>query len=558
MGVIVERLLERRGLSGAEREAFLDPSLKRLAPASALPCVSVAVDAILPFVRSGQRIVVFADYDCDGVCASAILVKTIRRLGGNVDAFMPSRFDEGYGMTPPSVERMLAENPDVALVITVDCGVTSAAEVRSIRERGIVVIVTDHHLPSGALPDCDAIIDPKIPAQNAAAFGIGATDLCGAGVAFFLASALVQRATELGLYTGGKFAAPLLVLAGLATVVDMVPLLGQNRVLAANSLRTFRCAPIGLRELLLRAQRYPVDLSSRDYGFLIGPRINAAGRMASAMDSYRLLMTEDREEARNLAQQVDVRNSERRSVEDGMAKLALEQVDLASPEAAVVVDSVYSDEPGRWHSGVCGIVASRLMEKCGVPVAVAVEGHGSVRAPEGYDVHAALESCADLLDRFGGHKAAGGFGVKKGCFAEFKAAFVAACAKQGVAIGGGVAFREPELWVESGDLTMGLIEELKALEPFGEGNPTPVFGLRDVSFADINVMGRGGEHASFRFSDGRIPRATWWGHGAKAEELRAHSAGRFDITFTVESSEWGGDEPHPELRMENLRKAIPS
>ena len=559
MNGIVERLLEGRGLSGAELEAFLDPSLKRLAPSSGLPCVSAAADVMLPFVRSGRRIVVFADYDCDGVCASAILVKTIRRLGGNADAFIPSRFNEGYGMTPASVERMLAECPDAALVVTVDCGITSAAEVRSLRERGIAVVVTDHHLPPGALilPECDALIDPKIPAQNAAASAIGAADLCGAGVAFFLASALVQRAVELGFYDGGKFAAPLLVLAGLATVVDMVPLLGQNRILAANSLRTFKCAPIGLRELLLRAQRHPVDLSSYDYGFMLGPRINAPGRVASALEAYRLIMTEDREEARNLAQQVDVRNSERKSVEDGMAALALEQVDMAAIGAAAVVNSEESAEPEKWHVGVCGIVASRIMEKCGVPVAVVADGHGSVRAPGGYDVHAALSACADLLERFGGHKAAGGFSVKEGRFAEFREAFVAACAAQGAAIGGAVVFREPEMWVEPGDLTMELAEGLKLMEPFGEGNPRPVFGLRGVAFANVNVMGKDGGHAAFRFADGRIPRATWWGHGAQAEELRAHSLGRFDVTFTLEISEWGGDAPHPELRLCALRKTSP-
>ena len=556
MNGIVEKLLEKRGLSGAELDEFLDPSLKRLARASALPGVPEAVEAILPFVQSGRKIVVFGDYDCDGVCASAILVKVIRKLGGAAEAFLPNRFSEGYGITSPSVERMLAEHPDVALVVTVDCGITSAAEVHMLKDRGIAVVVTDHHLPPATLPECDALVDPKVSSQKAASAEIGAADLCGAGVAFFLASALVQGAAERGMYGGEKFAAPLLVLAGLATVVDMVPLLGQNRILAASSLRTFKCAPIGLKELLLRAQRRPVNLTSYDYGFMLGPRINAAGRVASAMEAYRLLMTEDREEARNCAQQVDVRNAERKSVEERMTTLALAQVGDAA-QAAVVVSSAESAEPEIWHPGVCGIVASRIMEKCGVPVAVAVDGHGSARAPEGYDVHAALSACEGCLERFGGHKAAGGFTVKEGLFAEFRAAFAAACAEQGAAFDGAVAFREPEMWVEPGDLTMELVDGLRAMEPFGEGNPRPVFGLRGVTFANVNVMGKSGEHASFKFADGRIPRATWWGHGAQADELRAHSARRFDATFTIDVSEFGGDAPHPELRLCALRKAVP-
>ena len=550
MNGIVEKLLEKRGLSGAELEEFLDPSLKRLANAPELPGVREAVEAILPFVCAKRRIVVFGDYDCDGVCASAILVKALRKIGGNAEAFLPNRFSEGYGITPPSVERMLAEHPDAALVVTVDCGITSAEEVRTLKDRGIAVVVTDHHLPPDALPECDALIDPKIPAQHGAALGIGAAELCGAGVAFFLAGALVRRATERGIYSGGKFAAPLLVLAGLATVVDMVPLLGQNRILAANSLRTFKCAPVGLRELLLRAQRRPVDMTSRDYGFLLGPRINAAGRMASALDAYRLLMTEDREEARHLAHGVDARNAERRSVEDKMTELALEQVGDAA-QAAVVVSSGESCMPEKWHSGVCGIVASRLVEKCGVPVAVTVEGRGSVRAPEGYDVHAALEACADVLERFGGHKAAGGFGVKEGMLAEFRTAFAAACAKQAEASGAVAkgAFREPDMWIDTDDLTMDLYGELKRLEPFGEGNPEPVFGLRGVAFADIRLLGDSGRHLALSFSDRRIPRATWWGHGEMADGLRAHASDLFDISFTLDASDWGGEATHLELRL---------
>ena len=544
---IVEKLLAKRGLSGTDLESFLDPSLKHIARAAELPGVSAAAEAILPFIRERRPIVVFGDYDCDGVCASAILVKTLRRLGACAEAFLPNRFTEGYGMTPQSVARLLDEHPDVALAVTVDCGITSEAEIRVLKDRGVAVVVTDHHLPPETLPMCDALVDPKIPAQRSSAEAIGALDLCGAGIAFFLASALVSRATAAGLYGGEKFGAPLLVLAGLATVVDIVPLLGQNRILAANALRAFRSAPVGLQELLLRAQRRPVELTSRDFGFLLGPRINAAGRMASAEEAYDLLMAEDREEARCLAQRVDAHNAERKTVENRMTEQALAQISEESP-AAIMVGG---DATMGWHTGVCGIVASRLQERYGVPTAVAVDGRGSVRAPEGYDVHAALTACSDFLERFGGHAAAGGFTVKEGRFAAFREAFTAVFAAQraeGRATSSS-GLREPELWVTPDDLTLDLHAALAVMEPFGEGNPEPILGLRGVTFSDIRLMGENGRHAAFAFADRRIPRATWWGHGEMAEQLRARSMERFDIIFTLDVSDWNGEEPHLELRL---------
>lgn len=550
---IVETILEKRGIAGKDIESFLDPSLKRLAAAPDVPGLGEAAGCIMPFVRDGRRIVVFGDYDCDGVCASAILAMTLRRLGADAAVFVPDRFAEGYGMTPASVSRMLSENPGVALVVTVDCGITSSAEVGMLKERGISVVVTDHHMPPAGLPCCDAIVDPKIPAQKERAEALGVRDLCGAGIAFFLANVLAARAAEEGLHDGTKFGGPLLVLAGLATVVDIVPLVGQNRILVANALKAFRSAPVGLSELLLRAARRPVELTSRDFGFLLGPRINAAGRMASAREALDLIMETDREKARELAFLVDTRNSERKAVENRMAEEALARIAEEAPPAVVVNGAGGRDS--NWHSGVCGIVASRILERYGVPVAVAVDGHGSVRAPEGYDVHAALSACAHLLERFGGHTAAGGFTAKEGMFEEFRDAFRNACAAQranGAAAGREGEIREPEMWVSPGDLTMGLAGEISKMAPFGEGNPEPVFGLRGVVFSDVRLMGDKGRHAAFSFSDRRIPRATWWNRGSDAERIRSKSSSRFDVTFTLDVSDWGGEEPHVELRIREI------
>lgn len=557
MGWILDALLAKRGLTGSLLEEYFDPSLRRLARFDRLPGIVEAADAVLPFVRDHRTIVVFGDYDCDGVCATAILAKTLMRLGANVRVFFPNRFGEGYGLTAASIGRMLDEIPDVALLITVDCGVTSVDEVRSLKERGISVIVTDHHLPPETLPECDALVDMKVCMDCAEVDELGARDICGAGVAFFLANALVSRAAELGIYSGEKFGAPLLVLAGLATVVDIVPLRGQNRILAANALRLFRSAPIGLRELLSRSQRRTAPVTSHDFGFQLGPRINAAGRMATAIDACRLLMEDDRERARNLAQQVDAHNVERKTTENKMLAAVAEQL----PEGdlpAVVVGCGNGDSIPGWHTGVAGNVASRIVERYGVPAAVVVGGVGSARAPDGYNVHKALSDCARFLVRFGGHVAAGGFTVKVGVFDQFKEAFAAACAAQSESLGAAPKrseLREPDLWVSPSDLTLGLYDDVQSMAPFGVGNPCPEFGLRGILIPEMNIMGENGKHASFKFADRRIPRAVWWGHGESVEILRKKSSERFDITFTVDVSAWNGEEPHLELRITSIASA---
>jgi len=502
-----------------------------------------AVEIVLPYVSDGRKIVVFGDYDCDGVCASAILVMALRRLGAQVEAFIPDRFGEGYGMTAASLERLLREHPDTALVITVDNGVNAVDEVPLLKARGIAVVVTDHHLPGPELPAADAVLDPRVASVP------GCEALCGAGVAFFLASALARAAAERGLYDGGKFGAPLLVLAGLATVTDLMPLVAQNRILVAQSLAAFRaCAPVGLRELLDHASRRANDLVSRDYGFVLGPRINAAGRMTSAREAYELIMETDREAARLKAVGVDARNGERKTREKQMYDEARAQIASFDGLSAVVV----ADTPARpWHSGVAGIVAARLMEDARVPVAVVVGTRGSARAPEGYNVRDALGAATAVLTRFGGHAAAGGFNVEEGKLDDFRTLFAAACADQRAQLGEAADRRlVAHAWVEPADLTRELYDDMKKLEPFGEGNPEPVFGLRNVSFANIRPIGTDGRHVCFSFTNRAIPRAVWWGRGGEAEQLRARAAARFDVTFTLVLSDYGyADEPHLELRL---------
>ena len=553
---ILARLLASRGVTEEGREAFLDPSLTRLARSDDLPGMTEAVQVILPFLHTKRKIVVFGDYDADGVCASAILVTALRRLGGNAEAFIPHRFGEGYGMTAASLERLWCEHADAALVVTVDNGISSPDEVAKLKVKGIRVVVTDHHLPGENLPKADALVNPRVQSCP------GSADLCGAGIAFFLASALAQAATEKGLYKGPKFSGPLLVLAGLATVADLVPLKEQNRILVAQSLAYFnRCAPCGLRELRDKAARSAAALTARDYGFLLAPRINAAGRMKTADVAFDLLVCtdEDREGARQLASRIDGFNGERRGFEQTMFQEACAQIDKAGEEdlqAVVAWDAgcvTGATKGQRWHLGVAGIVASRLLEHYHVPAAVAVGETGSVRAPDGYNVHDALAAASEHLVRFGGHAAAGGFTVKPGAFEAFRAAFTTACAKQRKEHALDADARDFDGWLEPGDLTPGLYADLRRLEPFGEGNPEPVFGLRGVTLREVRVMGVEGRHLSLAFVNRDVPRAIWWGHGERAEELRKHAARPYDVFFTLTTSSFDSALPHLELRVVDLR-----
>ena len=553
---ILARLLASRGVTEEGREAFLDPSLTRLARSDDLPGMTEAVQVILPFLHTKRKIVVFGDYDADGVCASAILVTALRRLGGNAEAFIPHRFGEGYGMTAASLERLWCEHADAALVVTVDNGISSPDEVAKLKVKGIRVVVTDHHLPGENLPKADALVNPRVQSCP------GSADLCGAGIAFFLASALAQAATEKGLYTGPKFSGPLLVLAGLATVADLVPLKEQNRILVAQSLAYFnRCAPCGLRELRDKAARSAAALTARDYGFLLAPRINAAGRMKTADVAFDLLVCtdEDREGARQLASRIDGFNGERRGFEQTMFQEACAQIDKAGEEdlqAVVAWDAgcvTGATKGQRWHLGVAGIVASRLLEHYHVPAAVAVGETGSVRAPDGYNVHDALAAASEHLVRFGGHAAAGGFTVKPGAFEAFRAAFTTACAKQRKEHALDADARDFDGWLEPGDLTPGLYADLRRLEPFGEGNPEPVFGLRGVTLREVRVMGVEGRHLSLAFVNRDVPRAIWWGYGERAEDLRKHAARPYDVFFTLTTSSFDSALPHLELRVVDLR-----
>ena len=540
---IIRRILERRGIGADQLEDYLHPSLSCLAKPEELPGVCEAADVILAAVSGGKKVVVFGDYDCDGVCATAIMMRTLETLRASAEAFIPNRLDEGYGMSEKSVARLLRENPDMGLLVTVDNGINSVDQVAELKSRGLSVVITDHHLPGDELPKADAIVDPVVSAPERL------SRLCGAGIAFLLANRVISEARRRGLYAGSSVGGPMLVLAGLATVTDVMPLLGQNRILVAEALRKFMsCAPMGLRELYSRAARAGnKELTSKDFGFMLGPRINAAGRMASGLQALELVHSEDREITRELARIVDEYNLQRKTIEQAMSEEALAKV-VPGAEAQVI------DLP-TGHQGIAGIVAARVMEKLGnvVPVCVIAGGHGSARSPEGLNIRDAFVACADVLEKFGGHAAAGGFSVKDGRIDEFREKLCAYCRRiRGEDLSTQVqkTWRERvDAWVQPDELTMELAEDAAQMAPFGEGNPEVVFGMKGVRFQDVKPIGQEGRHLSLSIGPTRV-KAVWWNRGDLIEPLRTAGGAEHDVSFTLAISDYG--ERHLEMRLVSI------
>lgn len=544
-GALFSRLLALRGISPPDVADYLAPNIRQLATPSELPGAEAAAEKILEHLDGGG-ICVFGDYDCDGVSATAIMFAAINAIRpGAVSHFIPDRMTEGYGMGEKSVMRMLDENPGVRLVVTVDNGINSLEYVRMLKSRGIETIVTDHHLAGEDVDELRAeaagFVNPKVSAPG----HLG--DLCGAGVAFMVANALVSKARSRGIYSGPPVGAPLLIMAGLATVTDIMPLKAQNRILVAEALRRFRqSAPIGLKELFDRSSKVAAPMTSRDFGFILGPRINAAGRMASGEEALALMLARDREEARMLAMNVDVHNIERKDIESRMTLRAMEQTDPEAPAQVV-------DLPDG-HRGVAGIVASRILEKYPRgPVAVVVGTHGSCRAPVGFNVREILQNAAAALVHFGGHAQAGGFSVREGMIGEFRRLFTEGAVAQAARLSAEAVSPE-DIWydadVSADDLTLELAEDIRRLEPFGEGNEEPLFRICGVRVSTARTLGVDGRHLMLELGGGNIPRAVWWGRGNLAEQIRRESARPVDLLCKLELSEYGSR--HVELRLVDM------
>jgi single-stranded-DNA-specific exonuclease len=513
-------ILTRRGLGDAEAARRFLAAEEVHAP-ELLAGMGEACAAILRHVEAGARVVVFGDYDVDGVCATAILIRALRAVGAEPAWRLPSR-EEGYGLSEAAVRELAGQG--AGLIVTVDCGVTAVAEVALARELGVDVVVSDHHRPGAALPDC--------PIVHPALGGYPFEHLCGAAVALKLSEALRRAA-------GVDPAAAVedLDLAGLATLCDMVPLVGENRRIArAGMTELARTRKQGLRALMEVAQLDPADVDERAAGFRLGPRINAAGRLKRADAALELLLTEDRARADDVARELDGLNHDRREAEQ---RIVGEAERLCQPQLAAAAIVVAGEG---WHPGVVGIVASRLVERHRRPcVAIALDGatgRGSGRSIEPYDLHAGLGAASGQLLRHGGHRMAAGLEIAADRVDAFRAA-LAAHAGAALAPADLVPVQEVHAVVPVGALTLDLAEELDRLAPFGAGNPAPVLLVPAARVEHVTAMGEQRDHARFTLAGGSA-RARGVAFRTAQRELADAGAADHDVAVALERNHWNG------------------
>lgn len=519
-------LLVQRGQSEeAAARSFLRPSVTELSDPARLSGMADAVEAVASTVRAGGTILVHGDYDVDGQCATALLTRALREAGAHVVGFVPHRLRDGYDFGPAGLAA--AQRIGASLVVTCDCGITAVETVRSARAAGIGVVVTDHHLPGPELPPALAVVDPQRADDTS-----GAGALCGTGLAFKLVQALVPA-----LRLPPNLPYHLLDLVALATVADVVPLTGENRILVRHGLRLLAASRWpGLRALVEAAGLAGRELRAGHMGYVLGPRLNAAGRIGDAADGLRLLLSDDPDEALALARRLEALNVERQALDHRMLEEALSQIEQAfDPErdASLVLAG------DGWHPGVVGIVASRVVERYGRPAfLIAFDGDvgkGSGRSISRFDLHAALQDCGHLLERFGGHQMAAGLTIRRDSLGAFRERF-AHIARTSLAPTDLGPEQRVDLELELHEATRELERMCRHLEPCGAGNASPVFGVRGVRLVGRSRVGNG--HLKGTLDDGATrlsaigfqwaDRVPWLGDGP------------VDAAFRLESSEWNG------------------
>lgn len=486
ISAITADLLHKRGINDQNKaRKFLNGTWRDLTDPLLLPGMQQAVERITAAVADRQKIIIYGDYDVDGICSIAILKECLEMLGGAVDYYVPDRFEEGYGINISAVENLIRQKYE--LLISVDCGITSIEEVSLAAANKMDVIITDHHTPGAVLPAAVAIVNPKLGSNEDNQY------LCGAGVAYYLARALQQKREDS--IADDQW----LELVALATIADIVPLLGDNRILVRYGLEqlTLTKRP-GLLALLKICQIEDKRITPGQVGFVIAPRINAAGRLDNARKSVELLLTKDENTAEALAVYLNTINNERRQVEENIYEQALVQIMTNNRDK----DQVIIAAGDNWHEGVIGIVASRLGEKFYRPVIIiswdGETGKGSGRSIKGFDLHMALEYCQKHLIRYGGHPMAAGITIKREQLDAFAAAIKAYSRKT---ISDEILYKayqtDGEISIEQ--ITFDLLKELKALEPYGEGNPQPQFIVRNIPVRSLRLVGSQKEHIGFDF-----------------------------------------------------------
>ena len=530
---VTGRLLCIRGLGdldGARR--FLSPSLDDLHDPFRLADMAVAVDRILAAIARHERVAIHGDYDVDGVTSTVILRRALELLGADVVHYIPERLRDGYGLQPAALARLHADG--VRLAISVDCGIRADEAARHAGVLGLDLIITDHHEPDTALPPALAVINPKrhdctYPDKN----------LAGVGVALKLVQALCHR-------TGRTGWLPAFVkIAAIGTLADVVPLIGENRVIAKLGLATLTTGPhkIGLRALLESCGLAGKEIDSYHIGFVIGPRVNAAGRMSTPDIAARLLLAADEtmaDEARALADQLNAENLRRQKEEADIVAQARRTVDTDLDVGSRTVIVVGGEG---WHRGVIGIVASKLVEALNRPaVVLSIDGevaHGSCRSIPSFDMLSALESCSDVLTKFGGHRQAAGLTLEASRVRELRGRI------------NEYADRylqpddlRPRLWIDGAlafrSITPQVASELSALAPFGAGNSCPVFRTSGVEVVDGPRLVKDRHLKMALRQDGRVMRGIAWRAADREAFVSQYRAG-IDLAYSLEQDTWNGE-----------------
>jgi len=541
-GPAVSTLLARRGIDTPERLArFLGSGPGDLPPLSVMPDAQRALDRIEAALATGESIAIWGDYDADGMTAVAVWVLALRALGVDPVRYVPSRLAEGYGLSAAGLRSLAARG--VRLVITCDCGVGAVQEVALAGELGMDVVVTDHHMPGPVLPAAVAVVDPH---RSDSVYPD--PDLTGAGVAYRLAAELVAR--------HGIVVPDLAAVAALGTVADMAPMTGESRIIVRLGLDELATtAHPGLRGLLQRAGADPAHPTARDIGFGVVPRLNAAGRIADAELALDLLVERDREAAERLLDELEVVHLRRRA----LTTTAIATGRALAAEAGVAAGPMALRDD-TWPAGLLGLVAGRLADELGRPVAAATlvdsEVRGSVRATTDFDVVRALDACGTWLTNWGGHPAAGGFSTGPDTWDAFASAFGALPRPfpDGLAVDtGGPGRLSVDLVIPARLATWDLLEELGRLEPYGPGNAEPVLAVTGLTVGDVRRVGAGEDHLSFRLRRGlETMDAIAFGVGAGAEMPVPGQA--VDVAATLEERHVDG-EPRLQLRVVDFATA---
>ena len=543
---VIAHLLVLRGIAAPDKaERFLHPSIDHLHDPFQLADLPLAVDRLLRAIDRKERIAVHGDYDVDGVTSTVILRRLLELLGADVVHFIPDRIKDGYGLEPAGIERLAAQQ--VSVVVSVDCGIRSGAAATRARELGLDLVITDHHEPDATLPPALAVINPKRPDCP-----YPDKDLAGVGVALKLVQALCQRTDHTRWLPG------FIKMAALGTVADVVPLRGENRVIAKLGLDQLSRGPhtTGLRALLDSTGLLGQTLNSFHIAFRLAPRINAAGRMSTPDLAARLLLLADEgraAEAKDLAEQLDTENLRRQQEEADILTAARRRVDTDPDVGAHAMLVVWGEG---WHRGVIGIVAAKLVDAFHRPaIVLAIDGdlaYGSGRSIPGFDLLDALEHCGDLFTRFGGHRHAAGLTIETGRLKALRTRLTAFADDRL-----GPDDLTPRLRVDRrlplAAITPAVVEGLRAMEPFGAGNPRPVFHTGPVELArGPRVMKS--RHLSMAVrQDTRVFRAVAWRMAERAEFVTRHGDA-LDVAFNLTENHYRGEHT-VELSVADIRQA---